>query len=185
MKKILFLSTLVLTSAFIACGQTSVTTNKTEVKANVPKSADKPDKTPSVKLEREKFDPTRDAAKDLRELLAQTQKSGKRIVLEFGGEWCGWCRNMDNFFIKNAELSKLRDDNFVWRKINFSEENKNEAFLANYPSIKGYPHLYVLEKDGTFIFSKDTSELEQEKSYNLQKFIDFLTEYAPEKSVPK
>jgi len=80
---------------------------------------------------------------------------------------------MDNFFLQNVELAKLRDENFIWLKINFSEENKNEVFLAAYPEIKGYPHLFVLDKDGKFIFSKNTEELEEGKSYNLQRFTDF------------
>lgn len=185
MKKLLFLPAIILAGGLIACGQSSAVDKQTKAVENATQSAGKQDKTSTVKLEREKFDPTRDAAKDLLDTIAQTQKSGKRIVLDVGGEWCVWCRNMDNFFIQNAELAKLRDENFVWLKVNFSEENKNEALLANYPSIKGYPHLYVLDKDGKLIFSKDTSELEQGKSYNLQKFTDFLNEYAPEKSVAK
>ncbi len=134
-------------------------------------------------MEREKFDPTRSAAQDLQATVAQTEKSGKRIVLDIGGEWCVWCRNMDYFFLQNAGLTKLRDENFVWLKINFSEENENKEFLASYPEIKGYPHLYILDADGKFLYSKDTSELEQEKSYNLQKFTDFLKEWSPEKKV--
>ena len=139
--------------------------------------------TSSAAIEREKFDPTRNAAQDLQATVAQTEKSGKRIVLDIGGEWCVWCRNMDYFFLQNAGLAKLRDENFVWLKINFSEENENKEFLASYPEIKGYPHLYILDADGKFLFSKDTSELEQGKSYNLQKFIDFLKEWSPEKKV--
>ncbi len=137
--------------------------------------------TNSLAMQREKFDPARDAARDLQATVAQTKKSGKRIVLDVGGEWCVWCRNMDYFFLQNAGLSQLRDENYVWLKVNFSEENKNEPFLANYPKIEGYPHLYVLDANGKFLFSKDTSELEQGKSYNLQKFTDFLKEWSPAK----
>ena len=185
MKKIMFPAVLILISGFVVFGQTFGKGKKTGIRKNVPKIAVKQAETAVVKLEREKFDPTRDAAKDLLDTIATTQKSGKRIVLDIGGEWCVWCRNMDNFFLQNGELTKLRDENFIWLKINFSEENENEAFLAAYPAIKGYPHLFVLDKDGKFIYSKNTEELEEGKSYNLQRFTDFLKEYAPEKTVQK
>ncbi len=132
-------------------------------------------------VEREKFDPLRNATEDLQSAVITAKKENKRIILDIGGEWCGWCRLMDNYLIKNAELGKLRDENFVWVKVNMSEENENAEFLANYPKISGYPHLFVLESDGKLLKSKETSELEDGKSYNLQKFTDFLKEYAPVK----
>lgn len=131
---------------------------------------------------REKFDPARNPADDLQTAIATAQKFNKRIILDVGGEWCGWCRNMDNFLLRNAELAKLRDANFIWLKVNFSGENKNEAFLANYPEVSGYPHLFVLDADGKLLYSKDTSELENGKSYDLAKFTEFLKKYAPEKT---
>ncbi len=135
----------------------------------------------TAKIEREKFDPLRNPSADLQTAVAKAQKENKRIILDVGGEWCGWCRLMDNYLIENSELGKLRDKNFVWVKINMSEENENKEFLSKYPKATGYPHLYVLENDGTLLKSKDTSELEDGKSYNLQKFTDFLKEYEPVK----
>lgn len=137
-------------------------------------------KTPSV--EREKFDPTRDAAADLQAAIAKATAENKRIILDVGGEWCVWCRIMDYYLIENKDVAKIRGDNFVWLKINMSEENENKVFLSKYPEIKGYPHLFVLEKDGTLLHSQDTSELEEGKSYNKRKFTDFLTKWSPVKT---
>jgi thiol:disulfide interchange protein len=134
-----------------------------------------------VAVEREKFDPMRVAADDLQVAIVKASAENKRIILDVGGEWCGWCRFMDNFLIKNVALGKLRDENFVWVKINYSDENKNEEFLGAYPTVKGYPHLFVLEEDGKLLHSQDTAALEEEKGYNLQKFTDFLTKWSPER----
>lgn len=109
---------------------------------------------------REKFDPLRDPAADLQIAMAAAQKHGRRIILDVGGEWCHWCRTIDQYFSANPDLAKLRDDNFVWMKVNMSEENENKAFLSTYPEIKGYPHLFVLDSDGKFLHSQDTTPLE-------------------------
>ena len=158
-----------------------LSSSATFAQTNAPQTAVK---TAEVKtVEREKFDPKRIAADDLKSAITKATAENKRIILDVGGEWCVWCREMDNFLIRNAELGKLREDNFVWVKVNMSEENENKEFLANYPEAKGYPHLFVLEKDGALLKSKDTSELEDgKKSYNLQKFNDFLNEYKPSKN---
>ena len=103
-------------------------------------------------------------------------------MLDVGGEWCGWCVYMDKFFYQNTELARIRDENFVWVKINYSEDNENKLFLAAYPAISGYPHLFVLDGDGTLIHSQPTYALEQEKGYNLMKFTEFLKTWSPKKA---
>lgn len=130
----------------------------------------------------DKFDPKRDPVADLNAASKKAQAEGKRIILDVGGEWCGWCHFLDAFFVKNAELAKLRDDNYVWLKINMSPENENKAFLSAFPAIEGYPHLFVMEKDGSFLHSQPTDVLEEGKTYNLQKMTDFLNKWAPVKT---
>lgn len=128
---------------------------------------------------REKFDPARDPKADLDDAIAKASASNKRIILDVGGEWCGWCVYMDKFFLENPKLSKLRDDNYLWIKINMSEENENEPFLSAYPEIQGYPHLLIMDEKGTLLHSQDTSKLETGKGYNLAAFTNFLKKWAP------
>ncbi len=130
---------------------------------------------------REKFDPARDPKADLKAAIETASKSGKRIILDLGGEWCGWCVYMDKFFFKNPALAKLRDDNFVWVKVNVDEKNQNKAFLKAYPEASGYPHLYVLSRTGKLLRSQDTSPLEKGEGYNLVKFTRFLKSWSPKK----
>jgi len=86
---------------------------------------------------------------------------------------------LDEFFDAHPDLLQYRADNYVFVKVNVSQENKNDEFLAQYPEISGYPHLFVLDSDGTFLHSQGTSELEQGESYNPAKFMDFLKTWAP------
>lgn len=130
---------------------------------------------------REKFDPKRDPKADLQAAVIKASASGKRIILDVGGEWCGWCVYMDKYFLENPELAKLRDNNFVWIKINMSPENENKEFLSVYPEPMGYPHLYVLDEQGKLLHSQHTNVLEAGKGYNLQAFTEFLKKWAPPK----
>jgi thioredoxin-related protein len=126
-----------------------------------------------------KYDPKRNAELDVKSAIAQAQKTGKRVLLEIGGEWCSWCHILDKYFEDHRDLRQLRDQNFVLLKINFSRENENEAVLSRYPKIPGYPHFFVLETDGKLLLSQGTSELEEGKSYNLKRFTDFLRKWSP------
>jgi len=125
------------------------------------------------------FDPARDPVADLETAKVEAKRGGKRILLDVGGEWCSWCHVLDDFIGGDAEIRSFRDANFVWVKINFSPENENQAFLSQYPEIKGYPHLFVLDNDGKLLHSQFTGELEKGKSYDRSKFFAFLKEWAP------
>jgi thiol:disulfide interchange protein len=125
------------------------------------------------------YDPGRDPQHDLSEAVIEASRSGKRILLDVGGEWCSWCHTLDAFFAKDPGLLDLREKNFVLLKVNVSRENDNHAFLSSYPKIPGYPHLFVLGPDGKLLHSQSTSELERGQGYNRDKVEAFLKKWAP------
>lgn len=124
------------------------------------------------------YNPAADPAADLQRAIGIAQKQHKRILIEVGGEWCIWCHIMDKFYQDHPALLKLREDHYVLLKVNYSEENQNAVFLSQYPSIPGFPHIFILESDGTFLHSQDTSELEDGQSYHLERFTSFLQTWA-------
>lgn len=126
-----------------------------------------------------KFDPKRDAAKDIAAAVKLARKQNKRILLDVGGEWCGWCHKLDKFFSTDPEAVKILRAKYVVVKVNFSEENKNESLLSKYPKIKGYPHLFVLDKNGKLLHSQDTGELETGDHHDPAKVVPFLKKWAP------
>lgn len=129
-----------------------------------------------------KFDPSRNPAEDVKNAVAEAERSSRRIILDVGGNWCIWCHRIDNFIDENKDLSDILHKNFVIVKVNYSPENKNEKFLSKYPKIPGYPHFFVLEKNGELIHSQDTGKLEKGKGYDKEKFIAFVEKWAPEKN---
>ena len=68
-------------------------------------------------------------------------------------------------------------ENFLIVKVNYSDENKNESFLKEYPKVPAYPHYFVLDTDGTFLHSQGTGELEEGKSYDEDVFVAFLNKW--------
>jgi thiol:disulfide interchange protein len=127
-----------------------------------------------VGIPEQKFDMTGNPANALKAAIADATKTNRRIIIKIGGDWCIWCHRMDAFLHNNAELDSLLNDNFIMLNVNYSPENKNEAFLAQYPTIAGYPHLFVLDSDGKLLHSQDTSLLEDDLGYDHVRMQDFL-----------
>ena len=124
-----------------------------------------------------KFDPQRDAAKDIATATALAKSQGKRVLVDVGGEWCRWCHILDRFLAAQTEIKAVLDSRYVTVKVNWSPENKNEAVLSRWPKIKGYPHLFVLDSDGKLLHSQDTGSLEAGDSYDAAKVLAFLKQF--------
>lgn len=127
------------------------------------------------------FDPQRDAAKDISEAIKEAGISNKRILIDVGGNWCPWCRKLGAIFDGDTLVKAAINDNFVLVKLNYSKENKNERVLSRYPKISGYPHIFLLEKDGKFLLSQTTDIFESGKGYDRDKIIQFLKKEGPKK----
>ncbi len=143
----------------------------------VPSSATPADYSPVTT-----FDPSRNPESDLRAAMDEARQTGKRVLLDVGGEWCKWCHIMDRFIENDSDLRGLLESNYVLLKINFSEKNENKRFLSRFPAISGYPHLFVLDASGKLIHSQSTAPLEQGSSYDERRFADFLKRWAPPES---
>ena len=132
----------------------------------------------------QQYDPERDAAADIAAAVAEAKRSKRHVLIEVGGEWCGWCHRLDDYLKANRKLNALLERNFVVVKVNYSPENENEEVLSGYPEVAGYPHFFVLDGQGKLLHSQDTAKLEKGKSYHARKFKRFLTRWGPKRSGP-
>lgn len=124
------------------------------------------------------YDPRRDPDKDLAAASEEAKRSNKNVFIVVGVEWCSWCHTLDRFFQEHADLATLRDKNYAVMKVSMSQENPNRAFLSRFPRIHGYPHIFILDAQGKLIHSQPTNELEDGRSYNVERFKSFLERFA-------
>jgi hypothetical protein len=125
-----------------------------------------------------KYDPARDGEKDIAAAVAEAKRTGKRVLVEVGGDWCEWCGVMDAFFKTHPGLAALRSRNYIHVKV---YSDKHGVATAYYPEPPSFPFLVVLDKDSNLLAAQDSSELESGKSYDLDKFTKFLERWAPKK----
>ncbi len=126
-----------------------------------------------------KFDPKRDAAADIQAAIAEAQRTGKRIILDVGGDWCSWCHVLDKFFEQHPEIVDLRDKNFITVAVFYSSEDKNEKVLSHYPKVGEIPYFFILEKDGRLLHSQGIVKVETGGEPDPEKIKDFLLKWSP------
>jgi thioredoxin-related protein len=127
----------------------------------------------------EKFDIysiTVDPFTQVAEAKVQAQKENKNILIQVGGNWCIWCRYFHKFLSDNKKVDSILNANYVSIHVNYSKENKNEAFFKAYnnPGRFGFPNFLVLNSKGELLHIQDSGYLEEGKGYSEEKVSRFL-----------
>jgi thiol:disulfide interchange protein len=108
--------------------------------------------------------------------LATAAETHKRVLLDFGGNWCTDCHVLDLYFHDSAN-KPLLDANYVLVHINIGRMNANVDIAEHYqiPLRKGVPALAVLGEHGELLYSQKTGEFEGMRRMQSSSVTDFLT----------
>ena len=120
------------------------------------------------------YDPNRNALQDGRDAIKLAKATNRRILIELGGDWCKWCHKLDRYLNKNPNIKQQLHQTFVLLKVNVSDENDNREFLKVLPRALAYPHMYVTEKNGKLLLSKDMTQFFVNGNYSAKKFTVFF-----------
>jgi thiol:disulfide interchange protein len=123
--------------------------------------------------------PSSDQAKtDLAAALATAAAAHKRVILDFGGNWCTDCHVLDLYF-HDAANQPILDANYVLVHINIGRMNANVDIADRYqiPLRNGVPALAVLGEHGELLYSQKTGEFEAMRRMQSAAVTEFLTQW--------
>jgi thiol:disulfide interchange protein len=131
------------------------------------------------------YDTTADGEEQIKEALAIARRDNKRVLLQFGGNWCIWCHRMHKMLTANKEIAKLVVYEYVLVLIDVALINgkmHNEAINERYgnPRQHGLPAWVVLDADGKQLATIDTAKLEIGDTYEPAKIMAALEKYKAE-----
>jgi thioredoxin-related protein len=132
--------------------------------------------------EKKLYDPSADASIDISAAIKLAKIAHKHVLLQAGGNWCSWCIEFNRFTLADGQIDSLINQCFVVYHLNYSKENPNKQVFARYgyPQRFGFPVFIILDEDGNRIHTQNSEYLEQGKSYNKQKVMDFLVQWTPQ-----
>ena len=124
------------------------------------------------------------AKADLAAALTTAAQTHKRILLDFGGNWCGDCQVLDIYF-HDATNRPILEANFVLVHVNIGTTGINANFdLAEkygIPLRKGVPALAVLDERGALLYSQKGGEFEDMRHLESSALTAFLIQWKPAK----
>lgn len=127
------------------------------------------------------YHPDADAQAQIDEAVAKASAENKHVLLQIGGNWCGWCKRFYQLSHENASIDSTLKANYVVAHINYSKENKNLSTLAKlgYPQRFGFPVFVILNAKGERIHTQNSVYLEEDKGYDVKTIVRFLHQWSP------
>ena len=117
---------------------------------------------------------------DLDAALKKAAATHKRVLVDFGGNWCGDCQVLDIYF-HNPENRPILDANYVLVHINVGRYDANLDLAEKYgiPLQKGVPALVVMNDKGKVLYSQKSGEFEAMRRMQPSTVTSFLVQWKP------
>ena len=137
------------------------------------------DPKPAVKI----YDEKADAKALIADALASAKRENRRVLIQWGGNWCSWCVLLHNRFTTDPALAKaLRYEYDV-----VHVDSKNAELIKKYGADvgkHGVPYLTVLDADGKVIANQETESFETKEGgkngHDPKKLLAFLEKHKAE-----
>jgi thiol:disulfide interchange protein len=120
------------------------------------------------------------AKTEIQEALQRAKAQHKRVILDFGGNWCGDCQVLDIYFHDPANKSLL-EDNFELVDVNIGRYDANQDIAEHYgiPLKRGVPALVVLSPQGKVLLAQTHGEFETMRNLQSSDLTKFLNDWKP------
>jgi len=119
-----------------------------------------------------------DPKADIVAALKQARQENKRVILAFGGDWCGDCQVLEIYLHQSPNL-ELFDNNFLLVHVDIGHKDKNLDIAEKYgvPISEGVPALAVLDSNGKTLYSQKTGEFGDMRYMQPASVTDFLNKW--------
>lgn len=130
------------------------------------------------------YDEQADAREQIAAALKHAKKENRRVLIQWGANWCGWCHLLHDTYKKDKAVRRKLLYEYDLVLIDVGRFDKNVELAAEYEADfkkHGLPYLTVLDADGNAIANQETGSLEAKgegaKGHDPKAVLDFLTAY--------
>jgi thioredoxin 1 len=120
------------------------------------------------------------ATADLAAALKEAKAEHRRVIVDFGGNWCPDCHVLDTY-MHDSTNQPIIDKGFLVVHVNIGQRDQNLDIAEHYeiPLKKGVPALAVLDSHGKLLYSQKGGEFEAMRHMDSSSVTEFLMRWKP------
>jgi thiol-disulfide isomerase/thioredoxin len=123
------------------------------------------------------YDTTADAHAEVDAAFAAARASGRKVMIDFGGNWCPDCRMLAGV-LAEPSVHNWADTKFVTVMVDIGRRTKNLDIAAKYGvKIQGVPAVLVITPDGKLMNGGNVAALADARSWSQQAVVDQLAKW--------
>ncbi len=123
------------------------------------------------------YDTAADAHAQVDAAFATARATGRKVILDFGGNWCPDCRMLAGVLTEPAVQPWL-DAHFVTVMVDIGRRNKNLDIAQKYGvTVEGVPAVGVLTADGKLLNPGHVTALANARSWSQQAVVDLIASW--------
>jgi hypothetical protein len=126
------------------------------------------------------YPPPEQAQADLAAALKEAAAQNRRVIVDFGGNWCTDCHVLDGY-MHDSTNQPLIDASFFVVHVNVGRIDQNLDIAERYgiPLKKGVPAIAVLSSHGKLLYSQTGGEFQDMRHMNSTALTEFLQRWKP------
>lgn len=148
---------------------------------NAPQATTASEATPKRTTREPIYDEAADGATLIAAALERARSDRKHLLIEWGGNWCGWCYKLHDMFTKDETVRPLVLEEF---ELVLLDSGTNRELMEQHgweDRQFSYPHLTVLDVAGNVLTNQNTEPLEVGSHHDPAKVAEFLRRWSPER----
>jgi len=127
---------------------------------------------------RQIYPPVSASPANVKAAIAEAKRTHRRVIVDFGGDWCGDCQVL-NIYFHQSPNKELLEKYFVLVDVNIGQIDQNLDIGEKYGVVlrKGVPALAVLDGDSKVVYGQKNGEFEDMRNMKSQDLTDFLNKW--------
>ena len=124
-------------------------------------------------VNRNLYSETANANADIAAAMVTARREHKRILLDFGANWCGDCQLLD-YYYRQSPNAEILAKHFVIVHIDTGHVDHNVDVAKKYhvPIAHGIPSLAVIDAHGNVLYSEREKEFEHTSAEAITVFLN-------------